>query len=107
MVVVFVPAVYATEANKLKWKAPKSNNEISPENNSRPLILKQIFERAASSSGSLFGSVNAADVKEKLISAGIQVDGIAFEPLKTLGLHTVQVNGEPVEIEIVEPRKQN
>jgi large subunit ribosomal protein L9 len=61
--------------------------------------------RQAGESGQLYGSVAARDVIEGLDGAGFKVDRdqvVLMRPIKTLGLHPVQVNLHPeVSVEVI------
>jgi|TARA_B100000959_G_scaffold286825_1_gene367501 large subunit ribosomal protein L9 len=61
--------------------------------------------RQAGESGQLYGSVAARDVIEGLDGAGFKVDRdqvVLTRPIKTLGLHPVQVNLHPeVSVEVI------
>ena len=61
--------------------------------------------RQAGESGQLYGSVAARDVTEGLDGAGFKVDRdqvVLMRPIKTLGLHPVQVNLHPeVSVEVI------
>ncbi len=61
--------------------------------------------RQAGESGQLYGSVAARDVTEGLDGAGFKVDRnqvVLTRPIKTLGLHPVQVNLHPeVSVEVI------
>ena len=61
--------------------------------------------RQAGESGQLYGSVQARDVTEGLDGAGFKVDRnqiVLTRPIKTLGLHPVQVNLHPeVSVEVI------
>ncbi len=60
--------------------------------------------RQAGESGQLYGSVQARDVVEGLDGVGYKVDRtqiVLVRPIKTLGLHSVQVNLHPeVQVEV-------
>jgi large subunit ribosomal protein L9 len=56
--------------------------------------LELVFERQAGEEGKLFGSVTNADIHERLLAQGFEVDRrrIALaEPIKELGEHSVEV----------------
>ena len=64
-----------------------------------------VVVRQAGESGQLYGSVQARDVVEGLKSVGFKITRgqvVLTKPIKTLGLHSIQVNLHPeVKIEVI------
>ena len=60
--------------------------------------LKVILVRQAGEAGQLYGSVNARDISDEVSAAGFTINRQQVElghPIKTLGLHEVQINLHP------------
>ena len=99
-------ALRATEANKKKFEAQRSDlearNKDQRENAAKAATKVDgttiVIIRQAGETGQLYGSVSARDVAEALTAAGHKVPRslIALHsPIKTLGLHKTEVHLHP------------
>jgi len=99
-------ALRATQANKSKFEAQRAQIEAAnlekrgeaEQIRSKVDGLKVVLIRQAGETGQLFGSVNARDVADAVISAGFTIERrqvILDRPIKTLGLHPLRVALHP------------
>ena len=99
-------ALRATEANKKKFEAQRS--DLEARNHESKQAASDISARVdgksvaiirqAGETGQLYGSVSARDIAEALAKAGhpVQRSHVAMQhPIKTLGLHIVPVHLHP------------
>lgn len=111
--VFFLSAVYATKDNLVKFRQEGQQRDASSaqqqETSQRIAQLVQQssplqFPRAVAPSGSLFGSVSEADVRQFLAARlRVREEDLAVEmakPVKELGKHALKINGVPCEIEV-------
>ena len=100
-------AVYATEANLLKYGyVNKAAARASSEKAAREIESKLVafladplvFSRAATAGGSLFGSVSVNDVKDyvgrQLKDLGTEVVVEIPQAIKTAGEHSIRINNQ-------------
>ena len=99
-------ALRATEANKKRFEAQRADLEARNRELKRAagdLSTKVdgatiVIIRQAGETGQLYGSVSARDIAEALSKAGYPVERahVAIQhPIKTLGLHAVQIHLHP------------
>jgi len=96
-------AYEATEGNRRRIEAESKartarlaeEREVSRELATRLAAVPVTLSRKAGEGGRLFGSITSQDIADALAKAGVVLDKRKIElehPIKTTGLHTVQVN---------------
>ncbi|MAP95018.1 MAG: 50S ribosomal protein L9 [Ponticaulis sp.] len=99
-------ALLATDANRARFEAEKAQIEARNEKNRAEAASHGealdgkvfVLIRQAGENGQLFGSVAARDVAEASTESGTKVERrqvLLNEPIKTIGLHEVQIRLHP------------
>ena len=92
---------YGTNANKAKFSSILKSSPASE--TVQDLVIRNIrFERAATLTGGLFGSVSAADIIAFFAEKHLTVKDVTIENdvIKSLGKYVVKVDGVDVNVEV-------